>query len=418
MTFPDEIIFLPTRKYILIHPFPYRISSAVQGNNYVDVITAISANTPATGTLVLAKSPAQILGSIDMSGGYDWATNPQNFKMIAGACVGTAGFDNLITITLDANCPTIDDIISHINSKFSQAQMGFINEAYKVTNHLVGIRNKIAFAGETGAFYLENGSPNALETLGIIEGIYVGTSDIYDYTSWSGSRFNLSTTLIQNYTYNYPAMARRISFSAQELYNRTMEWVDEQESMDDEVPMSAVGYAPLGGGSYTDKIFTLQNDWKIRLLEGNYIVTFIGTLITDDGSERVSRPKAGAIQCVFQVSSQGILSVTGSGVTSQDKIDIANLVESQTGSPIKAKLNTNLDIPISDVAELVWSNSIGITLAERVNLIRKIEEGRWKIVNNQLIIYDDNGTTPIKTFNLKDKSGQPAEKDVFERDPV
>jgi len=415
-----DIFFIPTKKFIFVHPFPYTILSAVQGNNYVDVNQVIDVHVPQSATLVLAKSCATAQGAEDVSGGYDWSSDPQDFKIIAGSCHGQVGFDNLITITLDANCPTINAIVAHINAKFSAAGFGYINEAYITESGCcVGIRNKTAFCGETGAFYLENdGSECALTTLGIIGGTYQGESDVYEYVSWSGSRFNLTTTLTRNYSQNEPALARRLTYTCQEIYNLTMDWIDSQSNMPHDVPMMAVGYASLGGGSYTDKIFILINGWKIRPTEGDYIITFIGTLITDDNSERVSRPKAGAIQSVFQVSSQGISSVTGSGVTSQDKIDIANLVEAQTGSPIKTKLNDNLDIPVSTIADLVWIHTVGSTLADRVNLIRKIEEGRWKIMNNQLIIYDEDGIIPLKIFNLKNKLGQPAEKDVFERVPL
>jgi len=55
---------------------------------------------------------------------------------------------------------------------------------------------------------------------------------------------------------------------------------------------------------------------------------------------------------------------------------------------------------------------------ERVELIRKIQTNRWKIENNQLVIYDDDGVTPLKVFNLKDKYGNPSEVNVYEREPA
>ena len=54
----------------------------------------------------------------------------------------------------------------------------------------------------------------------------------------------------------------------------------------------------------------------------------------------------------------------------------------------------------------------------KVDMIKKIESGRWKILNKQLLIYDDDNTTVLLTFDLKDKFGNPAETNVFERDPV
>ena len=54
---------------------------------------------------------------------------------------------------------------------------------------------------------------------------------------------------------------------------------------------------------------------------------------------------------------------------------------------------------------------------ERVELVRKIQTNRWKIENNQLIIYDDDGETPLLRFDLKDRLGRPTEVNVFERVP-
>jgi hypothetical protein len=54
----------------------------------------------------------------------------------------------------------------------------------------------------------------------------------------------------------------------------------------------------------------------------------------------------------------------------------------------------------------------------KIASILKIETGKWKILSNQFIIYDTNGTTPLYTFNLKDSSGNPTETNVYERDPV
>jgi len=181
------------------------------------------------------------------------------------------------------------------------------------------------------------------------------------------------------------------SLTALEIYNAVMEWHDEQASMGYDVPMAAIGKAPLGGGVYTDSIFILQSGWKLKLYDGTYQFRIIGTMITDDGSIRTVQPDSGFVEITFQVTSQGIIIVSGSGVTEQDKQDIANLV---------------------------WEHTTADTLADRVDLIRKINEGRWKITSNQLIIYDDGGVTVLRTFNLLTKGGVPTEKDVAERVPV
>lgn len=55
-----------------------------------------------------------------------------------------------------------------------------------------------------------------------------------------------------------------------------------------------------------------------------------------------------------------------------------------------------------------------------VELIRKIEKGRWRIdkVTDQMIFYDDDDVTPLLTFDLKDIDGLPNHINIFERDPV
>jgi len=53
-----------------------------------------------------------------------------------------------------------------------------------------------------------------------------------------------------------------------------------------------------------------------------------------------------------------------------------------------------------------------------VGKILKIEKNKWEIVNNQMIFYDDDGTTALYTFDLKTKSDVPTERDVFKRNPA
>jgi len=50
--------------------------------------------------------------------------------------------------------------------------------------------------------------------------------------------------------------------------------------------------------------------------------------------------------------------------------------------------------------------------------IKKCETNRWKIENNQLKIYDDDKSTVILTFDLKDANGNPTESNPYERTPL
>jgi hypothetical protein len=58
--------------------------------------------------------------------------------------------------------------------------------------------------------------------------------------------------------------------------------------------------------------------------------------------------------------------------------------------------------------------SIGY-LEESINLIKNIESGKWKIINNQMIFYKEDNTTEVCRFNLFDKNGTPSMTDITER---
>jgi len=79
----------------------------------------------------------------------------------------------------------------------------------------------------------------------------------------------------------------------------------------------------------------------------------------------------------------------------------------------------DLDVESTFIQITVKPSSI--TIEDLYNLqdkIRKYLTNRWKIENNRLIIYDDDGITPILKFNLYDKFGNPTEINVYERKPV
>jgi len=83
-------------------------------------------------------------------------------------------------------------------------------------------------------------------------------------------------------------------------------------------------------------------------------------------------------------------------------------------SPIEPADNVTVQISQSSSATI----SSLATMESDLAFIKQIEQGRWKILNNQMIFYASDGTTPIRTFNLKDKSGSPAEANVYERIPA
>ena len=53
-----------------------------------------------------------------------------------------------------------------------------------------------------------------------------------------------------------------------------------------------------------------------------------------------------------------------------------------------------------------------------VGNLLKVQKNKWKLEKDQLIIYDDDGTTEIYKFDLKNQRGSPSMRDVYSRVPV
>uniref|UniRef100_A0A6M3J7C7 Uncharacterized protein n=1 Tax=viral metagenome TaxID=1070528 RepID=A0A6M3J7C7_9ZZZZ len=82
--------------------------------------------------------------------------------------------------------------------------------------------------------------------------------------------------------------------------------------------------------------------------------------------------------------------------------------------PIEPSTNVTVQLAQSSSPTLLDATDIRTDLA----FIKQIEQGRWKIVSNQMIFYDTDGTTAIRTFDLKDKAGNATDISIFERVPV
>jgi len=96
------------------------------------------------------------------------------------------------------------------------------------------------------------------------------------------------------------------------------------------------------------------------------------------------------------------------------------IVEVWYGNELEYKgILTDLDVESTFIQITVKPSSFTLDdIFAESEKIRKYLTNRWKIENNQLIIYDDDGVTPILKFNLYDKFGNPTEINVYERKPT
>ena len=96
------------------------------------------------------------------------------------------------------------------------------------------------------------------------------------------------------------------------------------------------------------------------------------------------------------------------------------------GNLVAIDIDGNSMFPIEPSAnitvQLSQSSSATMVQSADIDMLKQIELGRWQIIDNlptqaQMVFYGNNGE-PIRTFDLKDKLGNPAVKDVYERVPV
>ena len=72
---------------------------------------------------------------------------------------------------------------------------------------------------------------------------------------------------------------------------------------------------------------------------------------------------------------------------------------------------------LSDSDRYAFVGSAEVNMEDKISTIRQVLTGLWEIVGNQLIMYDDDGTTPLYTFDLS-RSGSPTEFNPTKRGPV
>lgn len=107
-----------------------------------------------------------------------------------------------------------------------------------------------------------------------------------------------------------------------ELVTAIRNWEDELSSMTYPHVIDTDGKTDLTGGIYTAITLTISSIWQIQFWNGVTIgITKDGNLVGGVGDEPV-KPTGGMDTIIIQNQVGGVITVSGSGVTPQDKIDI------------------------------------------------------------------------------------------------
>ena len=127
-----------------------------------------------------------------------------------------------------------------------------------------------------------------------------------------------------------------------DVYSAWKRWIALSDNSKYPQAFAVIGGEPTVGNFRTGTTFFLLNGWKIKPQEASHTLTISGNLYTDDGSDPIT-PTAGDYNVLVRLQNSNLIDtvVSGSGVTQQDKVDIADLV-SQTGIGISSDDKTDI----------------------------------------------------------------------------
>ncbi len=102
--------------------------------------------------------------------------------------------------------------------------------------------------------------------------------------------------------------------------------------------------------------------------------------------------------------------------------DVADFQANLATAANLATVLTDLAVMQGDVTTIL--SDLGTLLSSSASILTNTDNcvkaayGRWKIIGTQLLLYDIDNTTVIKTYNLKDAAGNPTNTSIFERMPT
>lgn len=144
-----------------------------------------------------------------------------------------------------------------------------------------------------------------------------------------------------------------------DIYGEWKLWVLDSDNAKYEQAFRVIGGDEIGGGIFVDGTYFLLNGWRIRPYEGNHVLSINGNLYVDGGGSVVVQT-VGNYNVLVNLVTSNIVSLvtvaTGSGVTPQDKTDIATAVKNTLGTDFAAipgAIQTQLDDDFSNIPSAV-----------------------------------------------------------------
>ena len=142
-------------------------------------------------------------------------------------------------------------------------------------------------------------------------------------------------------------------------------------------------------------------------------------VLEPDGTSKTNI--SSALVRIYRISSGSEVDVLASTSLSQvESTNVFRYVWEPTSLAI-GQYHIEYSLTDTDLYETLQTEELSVLnvpLWSDFELVRKVNQGRWRITGNQMIFYDEDDTTPILTFDLFDLAGNPTMTNVMERVPA
>lgn len=212
------------------------------------------------------------------------------------------------------------------------------------------------------------------------------------------------------------------SLSVSELWSRWVDWVVIDDNSKYPIALSQIGGDEIGGGRYLGLTFFLENGWRIRPFEGDHTLVITGNIFTRDGSPPTA-PTIGTYNVTVNLSTSNLVDAISTSGSTPETIatEVWNRLTTANDEPGSfgqfMTLIKNATDTITTKVDQLDAKMDGATVL--IQTLVKYQSNRTKIdqVEKTLTVYDDDGTTPIKVFDLKNFNGDNSIVQIAERDP-
>lgn len=187
-------------------------------------------------------------------------------------------------------------------------------------------------------------------------------------------------------------------------------------------PIRVIGGDDLGGGLKAGAYFFLRNDlgWRIKPYEADHDLTVDGNLYANDPTAPIFKPTTGAFTVTIRLNTSSLTQQTAG----TDPASLATAVRTELTPEL-----TLIDVSVASRATQTsvddvqtTADAIEVTVSNMSTVIDEIikyskNKSVIDISAKTLTIYDDDGTTPIRVFDLKDSAGVASITDIYQRIP-